>query len=245
MPADPRRVCGAQGKAGRAPFRTRRASLRTSPRAPRERDRPDGSPATPSGRTHFRRPLDPERTVVPAPGHRSADRWSPSTAVVAADHDGAWATVARRGSRVEPPPKRPQAANSRHPTKSTKWSDVGHTIAVRDSQDALGPVLFFRQHAWRQFAAKVKTVRLNQLTANASVGRDHLRSRCGVLPASDAGAGSGLSWLMWVSRRGWWEAMRCVVHGTRQLLAWETLGRQALHREGKPSHVTRLSGPCP
>ena len=39
-------------------------------------------------------------------------------------------------------------------------ADAGHTIAVRDSTDTLGPVLFFRQHAWRQFAAKVKTERL-------------------------------------------------------------------------------------
>lgn len=38
---------------------------------------------------------------------------------------------------------------------------AGRTIAVRDSTDALGPVLFFRQHAWRQFAAKIKTERLN------------------------------------------------------------------------------------
>jgi hypothetical protein len=40
-------------------------------------------------------------------------------------------------------------------------ADAGHTIAVRDSKDALGPVLFFRQHAWRQFAAQVKTERLH------------------------------------------------------------------------------------
>jgi Domain of unknown function (DUF397) len=39
-------------------------------------------------------------------------------------------------------------------------ADAGHTIAVRDSKDALGPVLVFRQHAWRQFAAKVKAERL-------------------------------------------------------------------------------------
>ena len=28
-------------------------------------------------------------------------------------------------------------------------------VAVRDSKDALGPVLVFGQHAWRQFAAKM------------------------------------------------------------------------------------------
>jgi hypothetical protein len=38
-------------------------------------------------------------------------------------------------------------------------ADAGHTIAVRDSKDALGPVLVFGQHAWRQFAARVKTKR--------------------------------------------------------------------------------------
>ena len=36
-------------------------------------------------------------------------------------------------------------------------TDTGRTIAVRDSKDALGPILVFGQHAWRQFAAKVKT----------------------------------------------------------------------------------------
>jgi hypothetical protein len=35
-------------------------------------------------------------------------------------------------------------------------ADAVHTIAVRDSKDARGPVLFFGQHAWREFAAKVK-----------------------------------------------------------------------------------------
>ena len=39
-------------------------------------------------------------------------------------------------------------------------ADAGRTIAVRDSKDARGPVLFFRQRAWRQFAAKVKTEQL-------------------------------------------------------------------------------------
>jgi len=39
-------------------------------------------------------------------------------------------------------------------------ADARHAIAVRDSKDALGPVLFFRQQAWRQFAAKVKIERL-------------------------------------------------------------------------------------
>ncbi len=40
-------------------------------------------------------------------------------------------------------------------------ADAGHTtIVVRDSKDALGPVLVFGQHAWRQFAAKVKAGRL-------------------------------------------------------------------------------------
>jgi hypothetical protein len=38
-------------------------------------------------------------------------------------------------------------------------ADAGHTIAVRDSKDALGPVLFFREQAWRQFAARVKVER--------------------------------------------------------------------------------------
>jgi Domain of unknown function (DUF397) len=33
---------------------------------------------------------------------------------------------------------------------------AGPTIAVRDSQDALGPILVFRRHAWRQFAAQIK-----------------------------------------------------------------------------------------
>jgi hypothetical protein len=37
---------------------------------------------------------------------------------------------------------------------------AGQAIAVRDSKDALGQVLFFGQHAWRQFAAKVKAERL-------------------------------------------------------------------------------------
>ena len=32
-------------------------------------------------------------------------------------------------------------------------------IAVRDSKDALGPVLVIGQRAWRQFAAKVKAER--------------------------------------------------------------------------------------
>ena len=35
-------------------------------------------------------------------------------------------------------------------------ADAGQAIVVRDSKDALGPVLVFGQHAWRQFAAKVK-----------------------------------------------------------------------------------------
>jgi hypothetical protein len=39
-------------------------------------------------------------------------------------------------------------------------AEAEHAIAVRDSTDTLGPVLFFRQHAWRQFAARVKTERL-------------------------------------------------------------------------------------
>ena len=38
-------------------------------------------------------------------------------------------------------------------------SDAGQAIAVRDSKDGLGPVLVFGQHAWRQFAAKVKAER--------------------------------------------------------------------------------------
>lgn len=38
-------------------------------------------------------------------------------------------------------------------------TDVGQAIAVRDSKDALGPVLVFGQHAWRQFAAKLKIER--------------------------------------------------------------------------------------
>jgi hypothetical protein len=36
-------------------------------------------------------------------------------------------------------------------------TDAGQGIAVRDSKDALGPVLVLGQHAWRQFAAKVKS----------------------------------------------------------------------------------------
>jgi hypothetical protein len=36
---------------------------------------------------------------------------------------------------------------------------AGQVIAVRDSMDAVGPVLVFGQYAWRQFAAKVKTER--------------------------------------------------------------------------------------
>ena len=39
-------------------------------------------------------------------------------------------------------------------------ADAGLTIAVRDSKDALSPVLVFGQHAWRQFAAEVKAERL-------------------------------------------------------------------------------------
>jgi hypothetical protein len=35
-------------------------------------------------------------------------------------------------------------------------TDAAHAIAVRDSKDAPGPILVFDQHAWRQFAAKVK-----------------------------------------------------------------------------------------
>jgi Domain of unknown function (DUF397) len=38
-------------------------------------------------------------------------------------------------------------------------TDAGQVIAVRDSKDALGPVLVFGQHAWRQFAAKVEAER--------------------------------------------------------------------------------------
>ena len=41
-------------------------------------------------------------------------------------------------------------------------ADARHAIAVRDSKDALGPVLFVGQDAWRQFAARVKTERLQQ-----------------------------------------------------------------------------------
>ena len=39
-------------------------------------------------------------------------------------------------------------------------ADAGQAIAVRDSKDALGPVLVFGQRAWCQFAAKVKAERL-------------------------------------------------------------------------------------
>jgi uncharacterized protein DUF397 len=39
-------------------------------------------------------------------------------------------------------------------------AEARHAIAVLDSTDALGPILFFKQHAWRQFAARVKTQRL-------------------------------------------------------------------------------------
>jgi len=35
-------------------------------------------------------------------------------------------------------------------------TDAEQAIAVRDSKDVLGPVLVFGQHAWCQFAAKVK-----------------------------------------------------------------------------------------
>lgn len=38
-------------------------------------------------------------------------------------------------------------------------ADAGQAIVVRDSKDALGPVLVFGKHAWRQFAAKVKAER--------------------------------------------------------------------------------------
>jgi hypothetical protein len=38
-------------------------------------------------------------------------------------------------------------------------TDAGQAIAVRDSKQAPGPVLVFGQHAWRQFAAKVKAGR--------------------------------------------------------------------------------------
>ena len=39
-------------------------------------------------------------------------------------------------------------------------ADAGQAVAVRDSKDAPGPVLVVGQHAWRQFAAKVKAERL-------------------------------------------------------------------------------------
>jgi Domain of unknown function (DUF397) len=39
-------------------------------------------------------------------------------------------------------------------------ADAGQVIAVRDSKDALGPILVFGQRAWRQFAAEVKAERL-------------------------------------------------------------------------------------
>jgi Domain of unknown function (DUF397) len=39
-------------------------------------------------------------------------------------------------------------------------ADARHTIAVRDSKNARGPVLVFGQHAWRQFAAQVKAEQL-------------------------------------------------------------------------------------
>ena len=39
-------------------------------------------------------------------------------------------------------------------------ADADQAIAMRDSKDALGPVLVLGQHAWRQFAAKVKAERL-------------------------------------------------------------------------------------
>ena len=39
-------------------------------------------------------------------------------------------------------------------------ADAGQAIAVRDSKDMQGSVLVLGQHAWRQFAAKVKTERL-------------------------------------------------------------------------------------
>ena len=38
-------------------------------------------------------------------------------------------------------------------------ADAGQAVVVRDSKDALGPVLVFGQHAWRQFAAKMKAKR--------------------------------------------------------------------------------------
>ena len=38
-------------------------------------------------------------------------------------------------------------------------ADAGQAIAVRDSKATLGPILVFGQHAWRQFAAKVKAER--------------------------------------------------------------------------------------
>lgn len=38
-------------------------------------------------------------------------------------------------------------------------TDAGLAIAVRDSKDALGPVLVVGQHAWRQFAANLKAER--------------------------------------------------------------------------------------
>ena len=40
-------------------------------------------------------------------------------------------------------------------------ADAGQAIAVRDSKDALGPVLVFGQHAWCQFAANLKTEQLH------------------------------------------------------------------------------------
>jgi hypothetical protein len=38
-------------------------------------------------------------------------------------------------------------------------AEAGQAIVVRDSKDALGPVLVFGRHAWRQFAAKMKAER--------------------------------------------------------------------------------------
>lgn len=38
-------------------------------------------------------------------------------------------------------------------------ANAGQAIAVRDSKDALGPVLVFGRYAWRQFAANLKAER--------------------------------------------------------------------------------------
>ena len=67
-------------------------------RAEKARDGTGWLPATLTGRTHFRRPIYPERAVVPAPGPRSAGRWSAATGGLDLDHE----PIVQRGRLRQP-----------------------------------------------------------------------------------------------------------------------------------------------